>query len=154
MLKRILLVLAGLILLIVVFLFLLEIFTAGHPPSKRTVCRHHMLNLGNYVLLYADKTGRLPNSSRWVKEVRDWLPDDSTREWYARMLKCPEDRSNSETSYEMNPDLSGRRLAEFENIPTSQYVQTVLLREKQFPGSHGWIVYLDGHAERLVKSTD
>jgi len=115
------------------------------PPD--VVCGMNAVNIaGRLQLEGVDAGGKLPLSGQdsdgnplWVRSLLPDVPSERLS-W----LKCPLDRSKRISSYDLDPDVAGRDL---NTIPPDERKDTVVLREMCFPGSHGHIVYLDGHVE-------
>jgi prepilin-type processing-associated H-X9-DG protein len=81
----------------------------------------------------------------WVKDFIASLNLEQRKVWTA-LLKCPLDKSGDITSYEFNSELSGKNL---HDIPFERWSHTILIREKLAHGSHGYVLYLDGHTEKI-----
>lgn len=120
-------------------------FPRGHPPAKSSTCGDQIRKIARMLYYYARTEGSFPPSEKWVERLDQYYATGSDKGQLVSLLKCPSDTMRSRCSYEINLDLCGRRWAD---IPVKDYNRTVLLWEKDFSGSHGWVVFLDGHAER------
>lgn len=124
------------------------------PASESSaLCQTQAVYVAGYIYAYAEEKGAFPqpgwNSQHtcphWVEELRSMTPPRSWPEM-ARILKCPKDTTAIATSYSISSVVAGHPLKEFTKSDMSRIP---LLYERVFPGSHGWVVYLDGHSERI-----
>jgi hypothetical protein len=113
-------------------------------PSSSMICRMRAAELALNLQLYEQQYGRLPRASNWIRDVKRLALEQTGKPLPSRFLKCPSDASSSTCSYVMNPCLSGRST---HAVPLRDRERTWLLRERCFTGSHGWVVYLDGHPD-------
>lgn len=133
------------ILAVAVYTLLLVSARYYPTPSKPAVCRCNIRELDLMLEIYAEKNGHYPHSDNWVETLEHSTTDAQEKRRLHRSLKCLSDTSMSRCSYEMNPALSGRKPAD---IPKKDREHIVMLREKEFTGSHGWVIFLNGHPER------
>lgn len=139
-------VLCALLLTIVLYSIGGLMFT--HRNEQSMVCLSRLDCLGFQLRRYArEHEGRFPPAGwdrthscpLWVQALREsWSSKDDNLD---RELKCPNDRSSSITSYELDRRVAGRRLAD---IPEKDWWHTTLVSEKPFLGNHGWSYSLSG----------
>lgn len=111
------------------------------PPSSY-VCEGRIEMLGNELLHYAKSNeGMLPSDDGtgfgYISSLHPEDPPGLISDEY----RCPEDKSESVTSYKINSAICKKSLLD---ITDRQKTKIVLLREVG-PKSHKMVFYLDGH---------
>ncbi len=82
-------------------------------PSESGICCSNIKALSISLECYVLAKGRFPDSRRWVLKLKRYYAGTSEAKHFEECLKCPEDKTQSDCSYVMNPDLSGKRLSDF-----------------------------------------
>jgi len=83
---------------------LLPVFASARGKARQTVCLSNMRQIAVAMLLFADEHNeKLPNADSWAEAIQPYLKSHE-------VLRCPSDSSDAETSYAMNPALSGKSL--------------------------------------------
>lgn len=129
-------------LLIVVVIVVNDMFWHVDPQSPQVACRRHMQTLSQALLLYADDYGEFPPQRGWNVSLKDYARKKGLHWLKDHTFTCPADASGV-LSYELDPQVAGVRL---DSIPEHQRAHTVMLKERNFPGSHRQKSYADGHA--------
>ena len=114
-------------------------------------CIHNMSYLGRVLLRYEEAYGHFPpasvghNSEGWIDLLRQFRMEKKQL-GIDDELKCPVDKADSVTSYQLNPALAGRCL---ETISESEWSTTPLLFEKKHRGNHGFVFFLDSRVDKI-----
>jgi competence protein ComGC len=125
------------------YLILVPVVNKVHPTAKVNVCESKIKELSGYLYSYVIEKGHFPDSDKWIQALEQYAGASEARR-ISDLLKCPSYGTSSFSSYEMNPALSRRQLADF---PEKDRKHIVMLREKGFPGSHHWVIFMDRHPE-------
>ena len=129
---------------VTVYVLLGIVRPGGYRQADAIVCRSNIAMLAARLNVYAEANGCMPSWRSWPESLVDSYTGAEQTD-LKRWLRCPCDVSREQCSYAMNSGLSGVRVAD---IPRPRWKHVVLLRERKHGGSHGWIVYLDGHYEK------
>lgn len=97
---------------------LLPVFASARGKARQTVCLSNMRQIAVAMVLFASEHNeKLPDAGSWTEDIQPYLKSHE-------VLRCPCDSSDTETSYAMNPALSGKSLGVI-----SDTSNTVLLYE-------------------------
>lgn len=117
--------------------------------STNLRCRVYMAGIASNLTIYANEhDGIFPsddwdeknNRPIWIQAVIDLNEKMGSGGVPSRRFKCPEDKSDEISSYDFL--LANKSI---KNIPLEEWPNVIILKEKDFDGSHHRVVYLDGN---------
>jgi prepilin-type processing-associated H-X9-DG protein len=126
---------------------LLPVFAKAREKARQAACQSNVKQLSLACQQYAyDNDSTLPDAATWQQDIRPYLPSSFT--W-----DCPSSHRGKQ-SYEFNPELSGRSLAEIADPATTPMVyESEGYQTGSGPHSGGWNTgFADGHVKWMRQS--
>jgi len=118
----------------------------GLAGPRGDSCRSNLKQIGLGMLMFAqDHNETFPNAATWQTDVLPYVRN-------AQLFDCPASRRGN-ASYEMNPQMSQRRLAEITMPSTTPLVYDAGFPNGGPPHPEGWnVVFTDGHCKAVTAS--